>query len=584
MQYPKSQSHKRQIRKANRKSGENGKRTTGKSGSVSRIPKGRSRIAMFFALLVCMILMSVFLFGLSSQKKEVSDPVKTAKPIPSSAADSAPSHSMGAESTAPPHPDPANKPLAVFHEDTSRSQHNGLRFDAEINKEHHLPPSMVNDKLGVKYREYIPAEAHDPWPCRHSLACMQPSTCNLSTGNCESRLVFKERRNGGSSPYAPQILSITPAIAAPGDMITIDGDGLYLETRDGFRSWRNGKWVKEEVYTTLTRLFIGGREVPPGSMTTPDVDRLVIKAEPWMQGEVVITFDTLNLKTVAPTPIQVRRELSGIQACKENDPPAWGNPGEYPHIAGPYASAYVDVHKPDPFTRIYYPAVCGGLRRQPVKGKFGVALILRGDGASPINYEYLARHLASWGFFVVNPSTDDPSVLKKTLQIALKTPEYWFPSFSGRTLSNAAALIGHSRGSERAEKLVQVFGARLIKGVVYLGPYRPSLALPCLSMLFSASGDHQALPSFTYALWSRQINSSHFVFIKGGNHSQFTDVRHWEVDSDNDAQPLMSRNDQFKVVQGYTLAFLQQAFQQEEHFAFLLRGEQAPQYIEHLHK
>ncbi len=449
------------------------------------------------------------------------------------------------------------RPVAQASPSRTNAQRRTMLSDQEIRRlpeEHGSPPKPNLKEKAISYDLSLPAASYE-WPCIHSENCPGTALCDFATGNCEPRIWQKRPEINDDAPEKPQISLVKPLRVSPGDFLLVDGNSVYKNALDKQLVWKRGKWVVLDQMIILSRIFIGDTPIPEENIINADENRLAIKVGPGMSGTVKIVDDELNLTAEYPHPVELVSRKRVVQKCAADNPPARGIPGASPDLPGPFAAGFVDVHSPDPYTRVYYPASCGGMRTPPVSGAFPVVFFLHGNGANHINYEYLAHFLASWGFLCVVPQEIDPGILHQVLMTALRAPQNFWSPLRGHSAGGKAFVIAHSRGGERMENLIVGPSASRFLAIVNLAPYRPLKVLSIPSMYFASSGDRQAFSDSLYIQWSKQPSPTYFLFLHGGNHSQFTDTRHWEKYEDQDAIPFMPRKRQHSLVQAYTLAF-----------------------------
>jgi len=461
-------------------------------------------------------------------------------------------------------------------------------------EEKNAPEEEVNDPSDfLEASKNIPREKvtwpdmTGRWPCRHNLACPEPSACNLCTGNCEPRVAFEAPTGdqGMSAFIWPQIFDVYPGELQVNDVFFVDGVGLYMDVFEKAREWKNGRWQYTDTSLELATLIIGKRDVPFDLTARPDAYRLAVIAQEWMNGPLRIHNRMFDLDDRFLKPLVVRPGPRGAVACTGTDPSATGAPGEMPFESGPHAAAFVDVHKPFRFTRIYYPSQCGGLRRPPAEGRYPLLAILHGNGTCPFNYDYLGRFLATWGYIVIAPKQTETGELTTILRLAMNNIGDLFAPLRDHQQKSSMVLFAHSRGADRAMEAIEIDGfGRSVAGMVFLAPYRPLQAVALPTLLIGASEDHQSLPEYVRTLFKQQKSKSHFVFIQGGNHSQFTDIHHWESQAGLDGTPAINRNYQFTIIQAYSLAFTQRVLKQVEQFPELLDGSQRPDNVVYSYK
>jgi pimeloyl-ACP methyl ester carboxylesterase len=275
-----------------------------------------------------------------------------------------------------------------------------------------------------------------------------------------------------------------------------------------------------------------------------------------------------------PGPVLTSAEFAAEQACGSGDPPASGISADQALEPGPFAAGFHDTDGFGP-VRVHYPARCGGLRRPAGAGPFPFVMILHGNGCVALNYEYLARQLASWGFLTAMPEAEDAGTLAGLLAAGLDHPESLYAPLAGHAAGGRGVLITHSMGTDRAAQLLQRAPDR-VAALVLMGPVTQT-ELPAMpGLVFGATEDLQSSPEGFY---QDLAPPKYFAVFQGGNHSQFTDDKHWEGTPLGDNPPTMQRNRQFELVQSFTLAYLQRVFGQAELFPQWLGDPGLPEEV-----
>lgn len=386
----------------------------------------------------------------------------------------------------------------------------------------------TTDDAGVTDPGVFPADF-----CHRTDACSPGEVCNLSTGRCE--------RRGAALSDSIQVWAFEPRVAAAGDTLVVDGQGFYTG-----------------ILGAGVKLSVAGRVLAAGA----DENRVTARLGAVNVGAVIVTGSGGS----ASAPLPILPGISGVVACGPDDPPPHPGPALDPADPGPHAAGFVDftVHG---FGRAYYPATCGGVRRPPAAGTSRVVVICHGDGALPLNYEYLGWHLASWGFAAIVPETSDPS----EIAALANDPAVAFgrlPTAPSLDLSPGVVLVGHSRGTGRIEQAwTQIdHGA----GVVYLGPVNDGKVPSVPLLYFGATNDLQSVPdSYAPLVYGKHPGPKVQVVIQGGNHSAFTDHKIWEGFLSD--KPLeIERSRQHVIVQQFTLPFVQRFLGGPEPFAGFL--------------
>ncbi|HUU01628.1 MAG TPA: hypothetical protein VM425_09325 [Myxococcota bacterium] len=386
--------------------------------------------------------------------------------------------------------------------------------------------------------------------CWRATACDLGQTCNLCSGLCEPQAsVPGETAN---------ILTAYPLAGAPGDLLMIEGEGFYSTLLPDFTA---SLTIGPESFNSWTMGF--------------DENRLMVVRTANTNG--AMDYSAQSGSSQHPGPVITDAAYAQPQACGPDDPPASGTPAGVAAEAGPHAPGFSDLDSPWQL-RVHYPAECGGLRRPPAQGPFPVVLILHGDGAIGINYDFLARHLASWGFLVVTPNIEDAATLRLVLAAALDNPAQLYGPLAGASAGGQAVVVGHSMGSTRTGDMFSL-GEDRIGAVIFLGPVSQTINYPVPGVVFGATGDMQSLPGTYENIFAALERPRWLAVVQGGNHSQFTDAKHWEGWSFSDLVPEISRNRQFELVQSLSLAFLQRQFGQTELFGFWLTDPGLPDEI-----
>jgi len=373
--------------------------------------------------------------------------------------------------------------------------------------------------------------------CHRASACGPGLTCNLSSGACEVQVATR-----GSTPG---FVNLYPLEGAPGDYLVLDGQDFYTGLLPDLGA----------------RLTVGTASYTATGFAM-DETRLVAVRTVDATGAVQFTGQTGTAAAIGP--VETSSFYAAEQRCTANDPPAPGRPGAEAADQGPFAAGFADSALSGGL-RVYYPAQCGGLRRPPATGHFPLVMILHGDGCVPLNYEYLGRHLASWGYVVAAPETTDVPSLRQILTDGLTAPEHFFASLQGATTGTKAVIIGHSKGTERTALMLQA-GETRVHGVIFLGPATTVPYFPLPGLIIGATGDLQSTPASCTTFYNQLPAPKSLAVLQGGNHSQFTDAKHWEGLLLGDQNATMLRNRQFELVQSLVLAQLQRFFSQTERF------------------
>lgn len=391
-------------------------------------------------------------------------------------------------------------------------------------------PGAGLDAVGpadVASDEAAPDTGPDWTPCVRATACGDGATCNLSSGRCEAR-------SAGWSPFA--LLSAYPADGAPGDYLVIDGAGFGL----------------------FTSVQVGGATVQKDG----DENRIVAVRGAGSNGALQVGNATWT------TPLVTSEAFAEIQPCGAGDPPASGVIPADPSEIGPHAVGFADRTGGvfGPKVRVFYPATCGGLRKPPADGKFPFVVCVHGDGYVALNFEYLARHLASWGFLVAVPENVSHAIVKT----GRTSPGDWFAPLAGHEAGGDSAIVCHSKGAEYTYDL----GLGNIRAVVFLGPVftmeDPYGSLfPIQGLVMGGSQDGAPTADRCRDVYDQLRSPRYMVMVKRGTHGQFLDDKMWDLPSDGSGD-YVARNRQHEIVQAFTLAYLQRVFGMDEPFESLL--------------
>lgn len=371
--------------------------------------------------------------------------------------------------------------------------------------------------------------------CYRLDACPAGQECNLSTGLCERRA--KVLAN------VPSLYSLEPRQAAPGDRLVLDGEGFY----------------KGILGSVSVKVVAGALNL---SINAADENRVVAVMASGAGGTVKVTGDS----GMALSPYPLTAGPSGIVTCSADDPPPWKGTATHPADPGPYGAGFVDFQAQGG-GRVYYPAECGGVRRTPVAGSYPVVLLCHGDGAAPLNYEFMGKHLATWGIVSVMPDTSEPSEIAQLANDPAQAFDGPIPA-PGLDTSAGVVLMGHSRGGDRIEQAWDSLNN--VAGLIYLGQVNGGQVYGVPIAIFGASNDFQSDPgSYAEPLFEHWTDSAWKVIVQGGNHSGFTDHKVWQGFM-TDGELVVERSRQHTIVEQYSLPFIQRVLGMDEPFASFL--------------
>lgn len=377
--------------------------------------------------------------------------------------------------------------------------------------------------------------------------CPGDDICNFSLGRCEKRRSL--------STFEIEIYSFHPPEVAVGDLLVVDGNGFL-----GSNLLLPANYSVSVGSTVLGGMFNG---------ISADENRVLVPVNNQLSGAVGITVGGF---VAQPSSELVGVAQTGVIGCDGRTPYASYENGSRLGEVGPYASGYLDFLEDD--MRIFYPAECGSIRRKPIEGEFPLVIILHGNGALHINYEYIAELLATWGFVSLIPlsqsENDSPPEVSEYIYdriapfINADLGEI-NPVLDGLTTLDEIAMIGHSRGCARMQNVYNLYPELFDKGKasVWLGPAQDAnMAVPGYFLLIGADKDGQSLllTNFNPA-WEKASAPKCKIFIKGGNHSLFGDHKIYKT---MDGIPTITRKQQLSIVNSYVLPLMQMAFSQTE--------------------
>ena len=287
------------------------------------------------------------------------------------------------------------------------------------------------------------SEAPAPGACASLSDCTGFDVCNMAYGRCERREVW---------PVSSLALSaVNPPSVAANDYLVIDGARYYAKLLGG---------------SSQVKVKIGATDVTLSNVGI-DENRIVLRVKNGLSGVVTVSGEKYANGQIpsASFATPLGAASAGGLACDGTTPQATNVAGQSPSAHGPYAAGFIDF--PEQSLRLSYPASCGGLRRPPVAGTYPFVVILHGDGGIFLNYEYLAQHLASWGFISIMPAEDTMPAQGQGYLDSSRPLQSIVNTYRGKDLGTVSsvlaglvtrsemALVGHSRGTARLEFLTQ---------------------------------------------------------------------------------------------------------------------------------
>lgn len=433
-------------------------------------------------------------------------------------------------------------------------------FEAVANDLDYAETSYTDITLdvGTEAQEVLLDQGQTTDFCRSFYDCGTDEVCIFSEGICERRSNWIDA--------TLDLYGFHPRAGTVGDVLVIDGARFY-----------SGFYPSFSVLVGSNQKFSGMQLEPQ-----PNQNRVTVFVGKDMSGFVTIV-DSQGKKATSKVSFQVSSE--GLIACDGSTPSASNIAGQFPTETGPYAAGYVDVIG-EIHTRVYYPAMCGSVRRPPVPGTWPLVCILHGNGALNIQYEYLAELLATWGFVSFAPATkhnsddwDAEEMLSQLLPVIGKmrgkSLEGIHPLLVNVSTTPEIAFIGHSRGAGRAEEAINAdpdLKAHTI-GSIFLGPVDDDKTMPGPFMLFAGGKDRSCYSPWYEKIYKNQNTPRWMIEIPGGNHGGFCDHKVYGYENMGltiDLEPTIPRRRQLEIVQTFAIPFLQRVFALEEPFAYYL--------------
>ena len=416
-----------------------------------------------------------------------------------------------------------------------------------------LPPDVAPDTTVVP-----------PTPCRSFQDCASDEVCEFTLGVCQRRSTWTETLVVAHGFH--------PLEGAPGDVLIVDG-GAFMTS----------SFAMPKV--TVGSVAVGGLAVESSE------NRVLIKVTKAMAGKITVTDPAGKVATASGT---FHQAPAGVIDCDGTTPAATFNPGVRLAEVGGFAAGYADLGD-DLGTRVFYPAKCGSIRRPPVAGTWPVVLILHGNGAPHLNYEYLAQLLATWGFVSFMPATDQnmagddfsamlAQVMPLVGKIRGQALDSLNPVLAGLSTTPEIAFVGHSRGTGRTEEVIGADDdvAAHTVAAVFLGPVDDGDKVPCPILVFGGQKDSQSVPANYNGAYGDQSAPKWLVEFPGGNHGSFCDHKVYGyglLGGMGDQKPTITRPRQLYVVQTFVLPLMQRAFKLAEPFAAQLDAPQSgPDY------
>jgi hypothetical protein len=238
---------------------------------------------------------------------------------------------------------------------------------------------------------------------------------------------------------------------------------------------------------------------------------------------------------------------------------------------------------------VRYPATIDGADQpvSPALAKYPLVVIAHGrhrvkdDAGIPVEsfrgLEYLARHLAGFGYIAISIDLDDlvqiaPGIKHRGL-VVLQHITFWNglntadAIFKGKVDLGQIGLIGHSRGGEAvvsAQKANVDQGRGLkIKTVISISPtdFLGIVHSSTPYLVIYGSADNDVKLGWPFRLYDRASPFKSMVFVYGAIHNRFSASPDWLnptlIDITTPPLPMISAEDHLNIAKSYCLAFLQ---------------------------
>lgn len=260
---------------------------------------------------------------------------------------------------------------------------------------------------------------------------------------------------------------------------------------------------------------------------------------------------------------------------------------------------------------VRYPAQTSGVDRPiaTVLARYPLVIIAHGnhgveDAAgnrveSFRGLEYLARHLASYGYIAVSidlndmniPIDRDPAIVQRGLTI-LEHIAQWDtlfnasdPIFAGHVDLDQVALVGHSRGGEAVVSAHRsnVDDARgfAIRAVVSIAPtdFLGITLPPVPYLVVYGSEDGDVSIGWPFRLYDRASALKAMVFVYGAIHNRFSTDPDWLALIDSTDARRLSEANHLDLARGYGLGFLDMVMRNVGDHAQLFKRNGRPSTI-----
>ena len=252
---------------------------------------------------------------------------------------------------------------------------------------------------------------------------------------------------------------------------------------------------------------------------------------------------------------------------------------------------------------IRYPATVAGANRpiSTLLDNYPLVILAHGNhviGGARVDshdgLEYLARHLASYGYVAASIDLEDmnfnraiglldlhnrfPAIEQRGLTILehiaeLETRNGADPDFGGRIDIGRIALVGHSRGGESvvsAEVLNRAVGGpgRNIQSVTSIAPtdFLGLVNSTTPYQVIYGSADNDVSTGHPFQLYDRATLLKSMVFIEGAIHNRFSTNFDWLANLDSADARMIDAVHHLNIARGYVLGWLEMAIRgQRDH-------------------
>lgn len=257
---------------------------------------------------------------------------------------------------------------------------------------------------------------------------------------------------------------------------------------------------------------------------------------------------------------------------------------------------------------IRYPAAVAGAN-QPIStllDTYPLVILAHGNHVrGPVRFdshdglEYLARHLASYGYVAASIDLEDmnfdrsispltlrnrtPAIVQRGLTILehiteMETLNGADPQLQGRIDINRIALVGHSRGGEAvvSAQVSNLLGpGRAIQGVVSIAP-TDFLGLEHTStpyLVIYGSADNDVKSGHPFQLYDRATQLKSMVFVEGAIHNRFSTNFDWLANLDSGDGRMIGETEHLNIARAYALGWVEMAIRgQRDHLPLFDRN------------